>query len=208
MNKIRKGDEVIVIAERTRAFAVRSLSVSTRTIGCWSKASTWSSVTRRPNPNAGVQGGIVEQERPVHMSNVMLFNPVTGKGDRVGIRTLEDGTAGAVLQVEQRGRRRLSVDEAEGNGQAAGILQRDGRPAAERAAGYRERDGSATDHQDHLNMGVGEAVNDKKVIEQAVGDMTVISGQKAVITTESAEVGCRVQDSRRLPHRLQGHAAP
>jgi large subunit ribosomal protein L24 len=44
------------------------------------------------NPNAGVQGGIVEQERPVHVSNVMLFNPDTGKGDRVGVKTLEDGS--------------------------------------------------------------------------------------------------------------------
>ena len=37
-------------------------------------------------------GGIVEQERPVDVSNVMLFNPATDKGDRVGIKTLEDGT--------------------------------------------------------------------------------------------------------------------
>lgn len=46
---------------------------------------------QKPNPNAGVQGGIVEKEMPLHISNVMLFNPGTGKGDRVGFKTLEDG---------------------------------------------------------------------------------------------------------------------
>lgn len=45
----------------------------------------------KPNPNAGVQGGIVDQERSIHVSNVMLFNTVAGKGDRIGVKTLEDG---------------------------------------------------------------------------------------------------------------------
>ena len=45
----------------------------------------------RPNPNAGVTGGIVDKEIPIHISNVMLFNPVTKKGDRIGFRKLEDG---------------------------------------------------------------------------------------------------------------------
>ena len=46
---------------------------------------------QKPNPNAGVSGGINEQEMPIHVSNVKLFNPVTSKGDRVGYKTLEDG---------------------------------------------------------------------------------------------------------------------
>ena len=45
----------------------------------------------KPNPNAGVQGGIVEKEMPMDSSNVMLVNPATGKGDRVGFKLLEDG---------------------------------------------------------------------------------------------------------------------
>jgi large subunit ribosomal protein L24 len=45
----------------------------------------------RPNPMQGVEGGIVEKEMPLHVSNVMLFNPVTNKGDRVGFKELEDG---------------------------------------------------------------------------------------------------------------------
>jgi large subunit ribosomal protein L24 len=45
----------------------------------------------RPNPQRGVQGGIVEKEAALHLSNVMLWNPATKKGDRVGIRALADG---------------------------------------------------------------------------------------------------------------------
>jgi large subunit ribosomal protein L24 len=45
----------------------------------------------RPNPIKGQTGGIVDKEMPIHTSNVALFNPATGKGDRVGIRTLDDG---------------------------------------------------------------------------------------------------------------------
>ena len=45
----------------------------------------------KPNPQAGVEGGIVDKEMPLNISNVMLFNPLTDKGDRVGIKVLEDG---------------------------------------------------------------------------------------------------------------------
>jgi large subunit ribosomal protein L24 len=45
----------------------------------------------KPNPARGVAGGIIEREASIHISNVMLFNPVTRKGDRVGFRVLEDG---------------------------------------------------------------------------------------------------------------------
>jgi len=46
----------------------------------------------RPNPMKGETGGIVDKTMPIDQSNVMLFNPATGKGDRVGIKVLEDGT--------------------------------------------------------------------------------------------------------------------
>jgi large subunit ribosomal protein L24 len=45
----------------------------------------------KPNPMKGLDGGIVEKEMPLHVSNVMLFNPATKKGDRVGFKILEDG---------------------------------------------------------------------------------------------------------------------
>jgi large subunit ribosomal protein L24 len=45
----------------------------------------------KPNPQAGQAGGIIEREAPIHISNVMLFNTGSGKGERVGFKVLEDG---------------------------------------------------------------------------------------------------------------------
>jgi large subunit ribosomal protein L24 len=90
MQKIKKGDEVIVIAGANKGARGTVLSIVEDGQVLVEGVNVVKKHTK-PNPNAGVQGGIVEQERPVHVSNVMLFNPATGKGDRVGIKTLEDG---------------------------------------------------------------------------------------------------------------------
>ena len=45
----------------------------------------------KPNPQAGQPGGVIEREGSIHISNVMLFNPASGKGERIGIKKLEDG---------------------------------------------------------------------------------------------------------------------
>ena len=58
-----------------------------------------------------------------------------------------------------------------------------------------------------INMGVGEAATNKKILENAVADLTKIAGQKPIVT-KSPRVGGFVQDPRRLADRLQGHAAP
>ena len=90
MNKIRKGDEVVVIADREKG---RRGTVIRVMPGDRVLVENVNMVKRhtRPNPQRGVQGGIVEKEAALHLSNVMLWNPVTKKGDRVGIRALADG---------------------------------------------------------------------------------------------------------------------
>ena len=45
----------------------------------------------KPNPNAGIEGGIIEKEMPIELSNIMLLNPVTKKQDKVGFKMLESG---------------------------------------------------------------------------------------------------------------------
>ena len=89
MNRIKKGDEIIVIAGKDKGR--RGTVLSTDDDRVLVEGINVVKKHQKPNPNAGVQGGIVEQERPIHSSNVMLYNPVTDKGDRVGVRTLEDG---------------------------------------------------------------------------------------------------------------------
>ena len=59
-------------------------------IACASRDSICPRSTK-PNPQMGVQGGIIEREAPLHVSNVLIFNPATQKGDRVGFKALEDG---------------------------------------------------------------------------------------------------------------------
>ena len=90
MNRIRKGDDVIVIAGKDkgkRGSVLRVLADGRLVV------SDVNMVKRhtKPNPNKGVTGGIIEKEMPIDQSNIMLFNTQTDKGDRVGIRILEDG---------------------------------------------------------------------------------------------------------------------
>lgn len=90
MNKIKKGDEVVVIAGKDKGrrgtvlnvllhdkLVVEGVNIARKHV--------------KPNPQQGVQGGIVDKEMPLHRSNVMLWNPVAQKGDRIGIKSLEDG---------------------------------------------------------------------------------------------------------------------
>jgi large subunit ribosomal protein L24 len=92
MGHIRKGDDVIVITGRDKGRRGVVLRVRTddRVVV---EGVNVAKKHQRPNPGAGVSGGIIEKEMPIHVSNVMLYNPVTKKGDRVGFRYLED-TAG------------------------------------------------------------------------------------------------------------------
>jgi len=46
---------------------------------------------QKPNPQKNIAGGIVDKEMPIHVSNVALINPATGKADKIGIKVLEDG---------------------------------------------------------------------------------------------------------------------
>lgn len=91
MNKIRKGDEVIVTAGRDkgRRGTVLHVFADERVLV---EGANVVKKHQKPNPNMGVQGGIVDREKPLDISNVQLFNPKTKKGDRVGIRVNKDGS--------------------------------------------------------------------------------------------------------------------
>ena len=91
MKRIKKGDDIIVISGKDKGRRGTVLKVIDEDGRVVVEGINVVKKHQKPNPNAGVQGGIVEQEHSLHVSNVMLFNPVTGKGDRIGIKTLEDG---------------------------------------------------------------------------------------------------------------------
>jgi large subunit ribosomal protein L24 len=90
MEKIKKGDEVIVITGKDkgkRGNVTQRLSETHLLVDGINMVKK----NQKPNPMKGQVGGIVDKVMPIDQSNVMLFNAATGKGSRVGIRTLEDG---------------------------------------------------------------------------------------------------------------------
>jgi large subunit ribosomal protein L24 len=90
MHRIRKGDRIVVTTGRDKGrqgTVIRVLEddhVVVENVNMVKKH-------QKPNPQQGVPGGIVQKEAPIHVSNVMLFNPATKKGDRVGFKKLDDG---------------------------------------------------------------------------------------------------------------------
>ena len=91
MKKIRKSDDVVVISgkDKGRRGKVSQVLSNGKVLV---QGINIAKKHQKGNPNAGVAGGIIDQELPLDVSNVMVVNPSTGKGDRVGIRVLEDGT--------------------------------------------------------------------------------------------------------------------
>jgi large subunit ribosomal protein L24 len=105
MNKIRKGDEVIVRTGKDKGrrgtvlqvfndgrVLVEGINIAKKHV--------------KPNPNAGEQGGIKDQAMPLDISNVLVFNPKAKKGERVGFRVEDDGSkvrvfkrSGAVVDI-------------------------------------------------------------------------------------------------------------
>ena len=90
MNRIKIGDDVIVISVKDKGKQGRVMRVLPNGHLIVSDVNMVKKHTK-PNPNQGQPGGIIEKEMPIDPSNIMLFNPQTKKGDRVGFKFLEDG---------------------------------------------------------------------------------------------------------------------
>ena len=89
MNRIKKGDQVVVTAGKDKGKRGDVVRVDGEKV----VVSNVNIIKRhtKPNPQAGQAGGVIEREAPIHISNVMLFNPASGKGERIGSKVLEDG---------------------------------------------------------------------------------------------------------------------
>lgn len=90
MRKIKKGDKVVITAgkDKGKEGTVDRVLTDNRVV---IQGANMVKKHMKPNPNKGIQGGIVDQEAPLHVSNVALMNPHTKKPDRVGFKVLEDG---------------------------------------------------------------------------------------------------------------------
>jgi large subunit ribosomal protein L24 len=98
MQKIRKGDTVVVTTGREkgkRGTVLRVLESGKVLVEGVNRVKKH----QRPNPVKGQTGGIIDKEMPLQLSNVMLLNPITGKGDRVGFKFLEAQGGAAARKV-------------------------------------------------------------------------------------------------------------
>tara|TARA_B100001250_G_scaffold270782_1_gene233724 strand:- start:752 stop:1066 length:315 start_codon:yes stop_codon:yes gene_type:complete len=97
MNKIRTGDEVIVIAgkDKGKQGTVSKIMTNGR---CLVTGIQMIKKHTKPNPQAGIQGGIIEQESSIDMSNIAIFNSSSKKADRVGIKLNEDGSRARIFK--------------------------------------------------------------------------------------------------------------
>ena len=91
MDKIRKGDQVVVIAGKDKG---KRGTVTSRVDAEHVVVEGINRAKKhvKPNPVKGVAGGVVDKDMSLHVSNVSLYNPTTQKADRVGFKLLEDGT--------------------------------------------------------------------------------------------------------------------
>ncbi|MCE2989587.1 MAG: 50S ribosomal protein L24 [Burkholderiales bacterium] len=90
MNKIRKGDQVVVLTGKDKGKRGTVLSMVLESERIVVEGINRVKKHAKPNPMKGTTGGIVEKEMSIHISNVAIFNPTSGKADRVGFKTLGD----------------------------------------------------------------------------------------------------------------------
>ncbi|MGJ0514382.1 MAG: 50S ribosomal protein L24 [Methylomicrobium sp.] len=90
MQKIKKGDDVIVRTGKDKGKSGRVTKIL-KDDKVLVEGINQVKKSQKPNPNAGVTGGIVTKDMPIHISNIGLYNPATKKADRVGIRILDNG---------------------------------------------------------------------------------------------------------------------
>jgi large subunit ribosomal protein L24 len=88
--KIKRDDEVVVLAGKDKGKRGKVLKVDTAKNRVFVEGVNIVKKHQKPNPALGVAGGVIEQEASIDVSNVAIYNPETGKADRVGFK-LEDG---------------------------------------------------------------------------------------------------------------------
>lgn len=91
MSKIKKGDEVIILTGKSKGLRGKVLNVLEHETRVMVEGANLIKKHVRPNPNTNTQGGIIEREAPLAISNVAIYNPITKKADRVAFKILDNG---------------------------------------------------------------------------------------------------------------------
>lgn len=101
MHKIRKHDEIIVLAGKDKGKIGKILRVLPEKGRALVEGINLVKKHVKPNPQAGINGGVVTREASVNLSNLAIYNPTTKKPDRVGIKILEDGKRARYFKSNQ-----------------------------------------------------------------------------------------------------------
>lgn len=90
MNKLRKGDEIQVTSGKDKGRRGTVLQVFQDTVLV--EGINIAKKHTKGNPNQGIEGGIIDKEMPIAISNILVFNPKSKKGERIGIKVADDGS--------------------------------------------------------------------------------------------------------------------
>jgi large subunit ribosomal protein L5 len=193
MNKIRKGDEVIVLAGRdkgkrgTVVLRKDDEQVVVEGINLVKKHT-------KPNPMKGTTGGIVEKSMPIHQSNVAIFNPRPARPTAWASRPMATSACASSSPAAKKSRW-----HDHGNRTTATIYREKVAPELTAKFGYKSPMQVPRLTKITLNMGVSEAVADKKVMDNAVADLTKIAGQKPVVTkAKKAIAGFKIREGQAI----------
>jgi len=159
MNKIKKGDQVIVVTGRDKGKTGEVLQIMSDGRALINNVNVVKKHTK-PNPMAGVTGGILEKEAPIQVSNIAIFNPTSSKADKVRI------------EGEGKDKHRVRLQEH----YVKNVV-----PQLQEKFNYSSAMEMPRITKISLNMGLGEAVTNKKIVDSAVADLEAIAGQKPVV---------------------------
>ena len=100
MNRLKKGDQVYIISGKDKG-KLGNISKIVSDEKILVDGINLAKKHVKPNPNKQETGGILEREMPMHISNIMILNPLTKKGDKIGFKKLEDGKKVRVYKSNQ-----------------------------------------------------------------------------------------------------------
>ena len=160
---IRKGDQVEVLSGKDKGKRGKVLRMFPEKERAIVEGVNMIKKHTRPNPRSGVKGGIVEREAPVHIAKLLPIDPQTQQPTRIGHKFLDAPDA-----MDYQPRLRAMYDQ-------------DIRPALMEELGVTNRMAVPTLHKIVINMGLGETSRDPKLLDEAVSELTDISGQKPTV---------------------------
>ena len=198
--RLKKNDNVMIVTGDNKGQSGKIIKIFSKTDRALVEAKNL--VKRHTKPNRkNQQGGIIEKEASIHMSNLMLVCPKTGKATRIGMQILDTGKR---VRISKKSKELIRLNsDVKKLPRMREKYQKEVIPALKQKCGCANIMQVPHIEKIVLNMGVGRAVQDSKLIDEAVACLRDITGQKPVITRakkaisnfklrEGVAIGCKV----------------